>query len=97
MEKLTFDPVIELAKLLNVPTGYFTVFYVLVIAVFLVVILLKGLALWRASRNGQRVWFWVLLFVNTLGVLEIIYLLAVKEDKECCGKCDHEHTDHKHE
>ena len=36
----------------------------------------KGIALWRAGRNNQPVWFVVLLFVNTLGILEIIYLLA---------------------
>ena len=36
----------------------------------------KGLALWRAGCNNQGVWFVVLLLVNTLGLLEIIYLLA---------------------
>jgi hypothetical protein len=36
----------------------------------------KGLALWRAGRNHQPVWFIVLLIVNSLGLLEIIYLLA---------------------
>ena len=34
----------------------------------------KGLALWHASRRGEAVWFIVLLVVNTLGILEIIYL-----------------------
>ena len=33
----------------------------------------KGLALWKASRQGQKVWFVLLLVVNTLGILEIIY------------------------
>ncbi len=35
----------------------------------------KGLALWRAARAGQSGWFIVLLFVNTVGLLEIAYLL----------------------
>ncbi len=35
----------------------------------------KGLALWRAARGGQRGWFVALLFVNTVGLLEITYLL----------------------
>ena len=35
----------------------------------------KGLALWRAARAGQAAWFVVLLFVNTAGLLEIVYLL----------------------
>lgn len=34
----------------------------------------KGLALWRAGRLGQKVWFVVLLVVNTVGILEILYL-----------------------
>jgi methionyl-tRNA synthetase len=37
---------------------------------------LKGLALWRAGRNDQRGWFVALLLVNTLGILELIYLMT---------------------
>jgi hypothetical protein len=41
----------------------------------------KGLALWNASRNKQKYWFSVLLVVNTIGVLEILYLGFFKRDK----------------
>lgn len=34
----------------------------------------KGLALWRAAQRGDTAWFVVLLVVNTLGILEILYL-----------------------
>lgn len=34
----------------------------------------KGWALWRAARNGQRIWFFVLMLVHTLGILEMVYL-----------------------
>lgn len=37
----------------------------------------KGLALWRAARAGQTGWFIVLLVVNTVGLLEIVYLLVL--------------------
>jgi hypothetical protein len=37
----------------------------------------KGLALWHAGRRGQPWWFVILLVVNTVGLLEIIYLFAV--------------------
>jgi Family of unknown function (DUF5652) len=37
----------------------------------------KGLALWHAGRRGQPWWFVILLIVNTLGILEIVYLFAV--------------------
>jgi hypothetical protein len=35
----------------------------------------KGMALYRAARNGQKWWFVILLIVNTVGILEIVYLL----------------------
>ena len=34
----------------------------------------KGMALWKCGRNNQLVWFVVLMVVNTLGILEILYL-----------------------
>lgn len=34
----------------------------------------KGLALWRAARLGHRGWFVALLVINTLGILEILYI-----------------------
>ena len=37
----------------------------------------KGLALWHSGRRGQVWWFVILIVVNTVGILEIIYLFAV--------------------
>lgn len=37
-------------------------------------IIWKGLALWRAARNNQMAWFIVLLVVNTIGILDILYI-----------------------
>lgn len=34
----------------------------------------KGVALWRAAHNHDKRWFTILLFVNTLAVLDILYL-----------------------
>ena len=39
----------------------------------------KGLALWKAARKGERVWFVALLIINTLGILEILYLYVYSE------------------
>ncbi len=36
----------------------------------------KGVALWRAARRGEHWWFMVLLVVNTLAVLEILYIFV---------------------
>lgn len=42
----------------------------------------KGLALWHAAKNGQKVWFIVMLVVNTFGILEIVYLVWFRDDRE---------------
>lgn len=41
----------------------------------------KGLALWNASKNGQKKWFIVILVLNTLGILEIVYLFGFAKQK----------------
>jgi methionyl-tRNA synthetase len=41
----------------------------------------KGAALWRAARNGDGAWFVVMLLINTLGILELIYLFGVSKVK----------------
>lgn len=43
----------------------------------------KGMALWKAARHGDKGWFVVFLIVNTLGLLEIIYIyIFSKNGKE---------------
>jgi|GEM_PF-2287983 methionyl-tRNA synthetase len=44
----------------------------------------KGIALWYAARRGEKGWFTWLLVLNTLGILEIIYIFAVakRSDKK---------------
>ncbi len=37
----------------------------------------KGLALWHAGRRGQPWWFVILLVLNTVGILEIVYLFTI--------------------
>lgn len=34
----------------------------------------KGLSLWRAAQKGSKPWFIALLLVNSLGILDILYL-----------------------
>jgi len=42
----------------------------------------KGLALWAAGKRKEKTWFIVLFLVNTIGILEIIYLLTRKPEKK---------------
>jgi len=34
----------------------------------------KGIALWKSARLRHPVWFIIILVVNTLGILEILYI-----------------------
>ena len=36
----------------------------------------KGWALWKSARAGSKPWFIALLVVNTLGILEILYIFV---------------------
>ena len=50
----------------------------------------KGVALWRAGRNAHLVWFIALFIVNTLGILEIIYIFAFSQRKELASSVETE-------
>lgn len=57
----------------------------------------KGLALWHASRNGQPWWFVAILLINTLGILEIVYLFGfakLRFDQLLTKGPHHHHTHH---
>ena len=41
----------------------------------------KGIALWHSGRNNQKIWFVVFLIVNTAGILEILYILFFRKNK----------------
>lgn len=47
--------------------------FLIIIAIWTIV--LKGFSLWYAARAGQKWWFIAMLIINTLGILEIIYLI----------------------
>ena len=56
----------------------FPLMFALVPALILAVVWtigLKGFALWHAARGDQKGWFIALLIINTLGILEIVYLI----------------------
>jgi methionyl-tRNA synthetase len=42
----------------------------------------KGIALWKSARNGQKRWFVAILLLNTLGILEMIYIFLFSKKKE---------------
>jgi len=54
---------------------------------FLIIILMiweaiwKAIALWKAGRNNQPVWFVFLLLLNTAGILPILFLAFFQKRK----------------
>lgn len=42
----------------------------------------KGWALWLAARRGEKVWFIALLFINTIGILDIVYIFIIAKQKD---------------
>lgn len=42
----------------------------------------KGVALWRAAHRDEKKWFIALFMVNTIGILEILYLYVFSRDKK---------------
>ncbi len=42
----------------------------------------KGVALWKAAQNKQKVWFIALLVLNTLAIVEILYIFYFSKKKE---------------
>lgn len=34
----------------------------------------KAIALWKSARNNHLIWFIILLLVNTVGILEVLYI-----------------------
>ena len=43
---------------------------------FIISIALKGYALWTAAKRGEKWWFIALLIINTMGILELVYLIV---------------------
>lgn len=48
----------------------------------------KGIALWRAGRLNQPIWFIAILIFNTIGILPIIYLLVSQKQWQAGEKKD---------
>jgi len=58
--------------------GFLGVFgFVLVTVLIVVMIALKGYALWYAAKRDEKWWFVIMLIINTAGILELVYLVFI--------------------
>ncbi|MFA5174391.1 MAG: DUF5652 family protein [Candidatus Pacearchaeota archaeon] len=51
-----------------------TAILVLFIIVSIWTLIWKGLALWKSANKNNKIWFVIFLIVNTVGILEILYI-----------------------
>lgn len=42
----------------------------------------KGIALWKAAKNNQKIWFVIIFLLNTLAILDIVYIMFVGKEKK---------------
>lgn len=42
----------------------------------------KGVALWKAAKNNDIAWFVIMMIVNTVGILEILYIYVFGSKKK---------------
>ena len=42
----------------------------------------KGIALWKAVKNSHKIWFVIIFLLNTLAILDIIYIIFVGKEKK---------------
>jgi len=53
----------------------------LLLAIMVWSILWKGASLWVSARYANKWWFIALLLLNTVGILDAIYLFVIKKGK----------------
>ncbi len=59
------------------PAGFFPVFGL----IFIWTIFWKIIALWNAAKRHEKWWFIALAVINTLGILEIVYIFGIAKIK----------------
>ena len=57
-------------------------FWMVISAVVVWEMVWKGIALWKAGRNGNLGWFIAIFILNTLGILPIVYIFAFSKKQE---------------
>lgn len=63
--------------------GYFQppILYIWLAPLILWTLLWKALALWKAGRNKQPGWFITLFLMQTIGVLDLVYILFFQRQR----------------
>jgi len=63
-------------------TPTFKGLFALMILFFIIEMILKGFAMWRAAHRDSKPWFIALLILSTAGILPAIYLIITRKKKK---------------
>jgi methionyl-tRNA synthetase len=56
------------------PTVHHSTTLAVLVPLLLWSLIWKGIALWKAARRDQPLWYIMMLLVNTVGILELLYI-----------------------
>jgi tryptophan-rich sensory protein len=73
------------------------VLWIVIFLLLLFTILVKGIALWKAARNGQKKWYIILFLINTAGILELLYIFVFSKKKKIIKNNNQSEKDEKNE
>lgn len=48
----------------------------------------KGVALWKSAKNNHKIWFLALFLINSLALLEIVYIFFFADKKNLTTEND---------
>ncbi len=74
------------------PSAGFGLFFLFLAVATVWTLILKGFALWHAARGSQKWWFVAILLINTLGILEIVYLVWFRPEASSKKEVPAEHV-----
>ena len=75
---MDYQQFLNVAGFAALPAGFAFLFVLLIVWS----LAWKGIALWKAARNGSKPWFIVMLIINTVGILEIVYIFYFANRKK---------------
>lgn len=75
------------------PMFWFAPFFLILLPL---VVALKGYTLWHAAKRNELWWFVALLVVNTMGLLELAYIIFVLKKFSSHTHVSHPHTKEEH-
>lgn len=83
MEEITTTEISDLAMQsgLEEAVATLTIFITIIFIVFIIDLVLKGIACWKSAQRGEKGWFIALFIFNTAGILPAIYLILRRDQK----------------